>query len=243
MVRVRRFLIPIISLLLAILMAIGVCRIYFHGVYTPAATMELPKRQIVIDPGHGGEDGGAQANGVTEKDVNLAISLALSDLLKEAGFDVILTRTEDVSIYDESAKSLRNKKRSDILKRLQIANDNPNAIMVSVHQNKFSQSKYSGAQMFYGDENVWSKPLAESLQQSFVTLLQPNNTRVIKPITSSVYLINNAKIPAVLCECGFLSNAEEAKSLSDPDYQQKAAFAIYSGILRFYADEEQQQPQ
>ena len=230
----KRWWIPAIMLLL-ILTVIGcIWFIQQNGQIAPTSASVVPQRQVVIDAGHGGEDGGATANGVVEKDINLSIALSLADMLRAAGFDVIMTRTEDVSIYDESAKSLKDKNRSDILNRLKIANENPNAIMVSVHQNKFEQSRYSGAQMFYGKNNEWSKPLAECIQQSFIDQIQPNNTRVIKPITSSVYLINNAQTPAVLVECGFLSNQEEAAKLSDDTYQKQVAFTIFTGILSFY---------
>lgn len=224
----------IIIAIILFLAAIAILHIEKVSQVVPASGTVQPLRQVVVDPGHGGEDGGAQANSVIEKDVNLDISLVLAQMLEASGFEVVLTRTEDISIYDESAKSLRDKKRSDILNRLKIANENPDAIMVSVHQNKFEQSKYSGAQMFYGEKNDLSKPLAECLQQSFINRLQPDNKRVIKPITSSVYLVNNAQTPAVLAECGFISNPTEAKSLSDEVYQQKVAFAIFSGILDFY---------
>lgn len=200
----------------------------------PVTGAAVPKKQVVIDPGHGGEDGGAQANSLIEKEVNLDISRSLEQMLKASGFEVIMTRTDDVSIYDTDKKSLRNKKRSDILNRLAIANDNPEAVMVSIHQNKFSQSKYWGAQMFYGKENEWSKELAQSIQTSFVALLQPDNKREIKPITSDVYLIKHAKTPAVLAECGFLSNPDEAKKLKDENYKRKVAFTLYKGILDFY---------
>ena len=194
----------------------------------------MPKRQVVIDPGHGGEDGGAESNSLIEKEINLDISLILEKMLKVSGFDVIMTRTEDVSIYDTDAKGTRSKKRSDILNRLAIANENPDAILISVHQNKFSQSKYWGAQMFYGKENEFSKELAQQLQTSFVQLLQQGNKREIKPITSDVYLIKHAKIPAVLTECGFLSNPQEAKKLASDEYKKQVDFAIYNGILQFY---------
>ena len=193
------------------------------------------ERQIVIDAGHGGEDGGAEGlYNLVEKNINLSIALKLRDMLALSGFDVIMTRSEDISIYDDSANTTREKKRSDIKKRLEIANGNPNAIMVSIHQNKFEQSQYSGAQMFYGLQNELSQPLAECLQKRFVANIQPDNAREIKPIPSSVYLIHKAKIPAVLAECGFLSNPDEAKKLSQEEYQNQVAFTLYCGIVEFY---------
>lgn len=218
----------------AIAAAAAVIFLCFHHHLWYAKSNEMPQRQVIIDPGHGGEDGGAVANSLVEKDINLDISLTLADLLRAAGFDVILTRSEDISIYNEDKKSLRNKKRSDLMNRLAIANENPNAIMISIHQNKFSQTQYSGAQMFYGIKNEWSKELAKKIQESFVQNLQPNNTRTIKPITSRVYLIYHAKPASVLVECGFLSNPQEAKKLADENYKKQVAFTIFGGILNFY---------
>lgn len=236
--KLKRWIVPSIALTITAALILAFSFISWHGMIAPVSILPTPLRQIVIDPGHGGEDGGAQTSNLSEKDINLSISNILADMMREAGFEVILTRTEDVSIYDESSAGLRNKKRSDIMNRLKIANDNPDAIMVSIHQNKFPQSQYYGAQMFYGKKNEWSKPLAESLQQSIVGMLQPENTRMIKPITKSVYLINNAKSPAVLCECGFLSNPAEGAKLADPTYQKQMAFAIKTGVLNFYNNED-----
>lgn len=230
----KRWALSSIALSIVIVIIFAISFISLHGAMVPTSILPTPMRQIVIDPGHGGEDGGAQVGNIVEKDINLSISKILADMMQEAGFEVILTRTEDISIYDESSTGLKNKKRSDIMNRLKIANDNPDAVMISIHQNKFPQSQYYGAQMFYGKQNKLSKPLAESLQSSIISMLQPDNTRKIKPITKSVYLVNNAKSPAVLCECGFLSNPAEAAKLTDPNYQKQLAFAIRSGILDFY---------
>lgn len=234
----KKYVLQIVAVVIIFVMLAAIVFVNQKGRYSPIYNSSLPNRQVIVDPGHGGEDGGATDNNIVEKDINLDISLILADLLKESGFEVILTRDSDISIYDESEKSLRNKKRSDIMNRLKIANENPSAVFVSVHQNKFGESKYSGAQVFYGEKNEWSKPLAQSIQTSIVSLIQPQNTRLIKPITKSVYLINNAKPPAVLCECGFLSNSEEASLLSNPDYQRKMAFSILNGIINFYSDED-----
>lgn len=230
---------PILAIIMILVMLSLMLFIKKNGKYNLVYTNSFPNKQIVIDPGHGGEDGGAVANDLVEKDLNLEISLILADMLRESGFEVILTRDSDISIYDEGEQSLKNKKRSDIMNRLKLANENPSSIFVSIHQNKFEESKYSGAQMFYGLKNEFSKPLALSLQKSIVNMLQPNNNREIKPITSSVYLINNASSPAVLCECGFLSNSDEAKLLSNKEYQSKISFAIMNGILNFYKDKDQ----
>lgn len=188
--------------------------------------------QVVIDAGHGGVDPGAIGiNGVKEKDINLAISLYLKDILIANGYDVIMTRETDIAIHDPQNKSISKIKTSDLKNRLRIIDNQPNAIAVSIHQNKFPQQSSRGAQMFYGRKNEQSKQLAEALQNSFSDNLQHNNKREVKQSTSSVYIIHNAKIPITLVECGFVSNYEDAKLLSSEEYQQQVAFTIFCGIV------------
>ena len=221
-------------ILILISLIFSVIYIAYNGNYTPTFVKTTTPRQVVIDAGHGGEDGGAVVGNICEKDINLKIARILKELLDISGFETIMTRDEDVSIHDEGSKSLRRKKRSDIGNRLEIANKNPNSIFVSIHQNKFPQTKYWGAQVFYGLKDENSKNLAENIQNNIVYMTQPENKRNIKPICGDVYLIKNATVPAVLCECGFMSNAKEMALLLDPEYQKKMAFAIYIGILQFY---------
>lgn len=200
--------------------------------FTPNFTA-LPT--VVLDPGHGGIDGGAQANGVTEKDVNLAIALNLRDLLSAQGFRVIMTREDDRSIHDPGITQIARQKRSDLHNRLQILEDQPDAILVSIHQNKFEQSSSQGAQVFFGPNNPTSEVLAQSIQQAFVELLQPQNERQIKRAENNLFLLYEAKAPAVMVECGFLSNPEEAALLSQEPYQKQVAFAVMTGILQAVA--------
>lgn len=188
---------------------------------------------VVIDAGHGGEDGGAGANGALEKDINLSIALKLRDMLTASGFTVVMTREEDISIYDSSASTIHEKKVSDMRNRRDIINSNSNNILISIHQNKFEQSKYSGTQIFYSKNNGRSIKLAEDIKRSVTGLLQPENKRELKAADSSVYLLDKAEVPAVIVECGFLSNEEEAKKLSTDDYQKKMAFAIMCGFLDY----------
>lgn len=190
---------------------------------------------IVIDAGHGGEDGGTQgASGVLEKDINLSIAKMLKKMLLSTGFRVEMTRDEDVSIYDSSAKTVRQKKVSDLKNRLKIINSNENGVLISVHQNKFTDSKYSGAQVFYSQNNQMSRDLAEQMKKSITGLLQPENTREIKPCDKNIFILWQSKIPAVIVECGFLSNFEEESKLKNPEYQKQMAFAIYCGFLQFW---------
>lgn len=202
---------------------------------TTTSTSVLTKPTIVIDAGHGGEDGGATSEtGLLEKDVNLHIALTLQKLFLQSGFKVTMTRTEDKAIYDSNADSLREKKVSDIHNRSEIVNKYDNNILISIHQNKFEQSKYSGTQIFYSDNKPLSSKLAEAVRLSVTGLLQNNNTRQCKSTTEGVYILKNATVPAILVECGFLSNPQEEELLKTETYRNQLAFAIFSGFIEFY---------
>lgn len=186
---------------------------------------------VVLDAGHGGMDGGCVSyNGVSEKVVNLNITLALRAMLEVYGYEVVLTRDSDKSIHDDGVTGLSAQKKSDMKNRLEIINSNENAIAVSIHQNQFTDPAYSGAQMFYSETNPDSMRLAQSLQQAFVENLQPENKREIKLTGKDLYLIYYAEIPSVMVECGFLSNPAEADLLLTEEYQKKVAFTIFKGI-------------
>ena len=188
------------------------------------------------DPGHGGMDGGAQANGVSEKQVNLAIALDLKELLSAMGFRVIMTREDDRSIHDPQLTQVGRQKRSDLHNRLKLMQQNPQAIFVSIHQNKFEESWCSGAQIFYSPNHPDSQKLAALMQRSF-SALQPDNQRQIKEAGNNLFLLYEGQNPAVMAECGFLSNPDEAAALSDRDYQKKVAFVLMQAILEFYAQQ------
>lgn len=192
-------------------------------------------RTIIIDAGHGGYDGGAQASdGTQEKNINLAIAKKLQEYLSLGGFNVILTRDKDEGIEDDSSKSIAKRKVSDMKKRLQIINENKDAVFVSIHLNKFTTSSPKGTQVFYSPNNEKSFELATEIQKSVVAKLQPDNERQVKKGDKSIYLLKNATIPAVIVECGFLSNSDELKLLKNAEYQSKMAFSIYCGILEYY---------
>lgn len=190
---------------------------------------------VVIDAGHGGEDSGAVANGILEKDINLSIALKLRDMLTASGYTVIMTRDTDISIYDNSASTVHEKKVSDMKNREAIINGGSNHILISIHQNKFEQSKYSGAQIFYSNNNADSVKLAESIRLSVTGLLQPDNKRELKSDDGSIYILKTAQVPAVIVECGFISNEEEAAKLNTEEYQSQMAFAVYCGFLDYAA--------
>ncbi len=189
---------------------------------------------VIIDPGHGGPDGGAVGvDGVVEKDINLSLALKLRDMMKASGFTVVMTREEDVSIHDPGVKGTRKQKTSDLHNRMAIMERYPDAIFISIHQNKFGDSKQHGAQIFYGPKNESSKALAEVVQQNIISMLQPDNKRKCKKGEKNLYLIYEAKCPAILIECGFLSNREEARRLTDETYQAKLAFATLCSVLEY----------
>lgn len=189
---------------------------------------------LILDAGHGGIDGGCStADGQTEKGINLNIMLSVRDLSKMFGYNVEVTRDKDKSIHDKGVTGIRNQKVSDMENRLELFNKYTNAVCVSIHQNTFSDPKFSGAQMFYSEKNTLSEQLAAIMQQKFVTNLQPDNLREIKLCGDELYLCYYCNNPAVMVECGFLSNYEEAAKLTNAKHQQKIAFTIFSGINEF----------
>ena len=187
---------------------------------------------IIIDPGHGGFDGGAVApDGTVEKDINLNISLYLQEYLELSGFSTVMTRSDDISLEDEGLSTIRQKKTSDIHNRMSLMESTDNALFISIHQNKYHVEKYSGLQVFYSPQlSEESSLLARHIQENVTEALQPQNEREIKKCGTSVYLIYNAVKPAVLVECGFLSNKQETELLKTNDYQRKIAFSIATGI-------------
>lgn len=189
---------------------------------------------IIIDAGHGGFDGGASgAGGIIEKDINLSIAAKLEEYCRLYGLDVIMVRSEDTDVSNKSGGSLSERKKADMKNRLRFTVDNPNSIFISIHQNKFPESKYWGGQVFYGVEHEHSSELAKTIQKNIRSMLQPDNTREIKKATKDLYLLYYSKVPSVIVECGFLSNPEEAAKLNDPAYQQKMAYCIFTSIVEY----------
>lgn len=228
--------VPFLLIAVCIFSILAVAARVQSGAAAVAAAAEKPL--IVIDPGHGGMDGGATSDtGLLEKDINLSISLFLRDLLRSFGFSVVMTRETDCSIHDAGASTVRQMKVTDIHNRLKIMQEHPGCIFISIHQNHFTQSKYWGAQFFYSTAKDSSRELAEQLRIAFCAQLQPENTRELKPSGSEIYLMQHADTTAVLAECGFLSNSEEASKLGSVNYQKKVAFALFCGILNYTAAE------
>lgn len=180
---------------------------------------------IIIDAGHGGVDGGATScTGVQESQINLEISLRLNDLCHLLGMDTKMIRTTDISVYTEG-QTISQKKVSDLKHRVQIINETPNATVISIHQNYFSDGKYSGAQVFYPKDET-SRRLAEAMQLAFGVT---GSTRIAKP-SQGVYLMEHIRCPGVLVECGFLSNPQEEAKLRSPEYQKLLCCVIVSTL-------------
>lgn len=200
------------------------------------AAAERPARPtVIVDPGHGGEDGGAVSpNGVLESGLNLEIGLRTRDLLRFLGLSVRMTRETDVSIYSPEAGTVSERKVSDLKNRVRIVNETDDAVLVSIHQNMFAESKYRGAQVFYA-QTTGSKALAERLQTLFDTDLDPTNHRQAKE-SEAVYLLSRIHCPGILVECGFLSNPEEERLLQTEAHQKKLAAAICAAVTAELAE-------
>ena len=186
---------------------------------------------VIIDAGHGGVDGGAvSCTGVYESQINLEISQKLNDVMHLLGIRTIMIRDSDISVYTEG-KTIAAKKVSDIRERVRIANTTPNALLLSIHQNTFSDSKYHGTQVFYNGK-FDSKVLAEEMQTSFRENVNPDNKRKCKK-TSGVYLMEHINCSGILIECGFLSNAKEEEHLRNPEYQKKLCCVIGATVSQY----------
>jgi len=207
---------------------------YMHSEgYVAAIQLENEKNTIIIDAGHGGEDPGATGvNGVYEKDLNLSIAEEVGRLLTECGFCVVYTRTTDKLLYTEQENIHGIRKISDLKNRCKIAAEYPNALFVSIHMNSFSSPKYSGLQVYYSKNNDLSRLIADAIQTSVIKEMQPQNNRVVKK-GDGIYILEHIDNPAVLIECGFLTNPEECEKLSQKEYQKQLSLAIVYGIINY----------
>ena len=215
-----------------------VCSIVFitehtQSVFFQHALMDASQFTVVIDAGHGGFDSGkVGVDGTLEKDINLIIAKKLEQLLIAADINVIMTRTDDTGLYEESSN---NKKRQDMKNRAALMNQAKPDCVVSIHQNSYPQESIDGAQVFYYTKSEKGKLLAALIQDSLISRADPANHRIEKS-NDSYYLLKNVSSPIVIVECGFLSNWAESKKLVDDTYQQKLAWAIHLGILQYLND-------
>lgn len=198
--------------------------------YTEMTTDEI----IVLDAGHGGSDGGAvSADGTPEDDINLAIVLRLRDLFALMGRQTVLTRTGENSLADPDSATLRQEKVSDTKNRVALINSVSNGHLISIHQNTLpGHPSVHGAQVFYGKVTD-SDARAAAVQQALNSVVNVGNEKTAKPIGSDIYIMAHANCPAILVECGFLSNSAETRLLLSPEYQTKLAAAICCGYLQY----------
>lgn len=204
-----------------------------------ASAAQNKQTTVIVDAGHGGEDGGAIGkSGSFEKDINLAFALKTNDYLTLFGIPTYMVRTEDVAIGDNSLPTIRKRKISDIHARTALMDFIDNSIYLSIHQNEFSQSYVHGTQVFYSPNSIESKDFANTIQSTICELTQPNNTKISKESGTNIYVLYNATRPACLCECGFISNYDEEKLLLSEDYQNKFSLALSYGVLRYINLEE-----
>lgn len=206
---------------------------------TVLSPARLPDAVLVLDAGHGGEDGGAVSpSGTVESRINLEIALRVAALMDLYRAERVLLRDSDCSLHDDGCVTLREKKVSDLRNRVARIESTPNAILMSIHQNAFSDRGYHGAQVFYGAHEK-SLPFARHVQSTLRDGIDPENTRVPAAIPSSVYLMNHITCPAILVECGFLTNPAEEALLKAPEYQTKIAISLASAYLTYESTEEE----
>jgi len=177
--------------------------------------------------------GAESKSGVSEEAINLKIVKKIQSLLEQSGCNVVLTRSDENGIYDLNAKTIKEKKKSDIKNRVKIGNESNSDAFISIHLNKIPQSEYYGWQTFFKGESKQSEELAKSIQEGLNDCMQKENKREALKITGK-YIIDNVKIPITIVECGFLSNPEEEKLLQQDEYQNKLAWGIYNGIMDYF---------
>ena len=199
------------------------------------AANELKSKLIILDAGHGGEDGGTiGVNGVYEKTLNLDMSEALGTYLKFAGFEVVQTRTEDILLYDRKVDFKGKKKMLDLAARYKIAEELMPDLFVSIHMNAFPDGRYSGLTVYYSPNNGSSYDAAEKIRADVIEKIQHDNKRELKKAGSNIYILNRLHCPSVLVECGFLSNKEECAKLSTEEYRHKLSLVLFSSISSFF---------
>ena len=184
---------------------------------------------LVLDAGHGGIDGGAISDsGLKESDINLQIALKTEALVRFLGIDTVMTRETDTDNSDNKAYS----EHDNLVQRVKLANSTENAVLISIHQNKFPSAVVSGAEVMYSD-NDDSKALGLITQDNLVTLLDSSNRRVARPAPKELLLTSSVECPTILVECGFMSNPQEVQKLASNDYQLKLAAILAGSYIQF----------
>jgi N-acetylmuramoyl-L-alanine amidase len=226
----------IFALAITLIMLISI----FQNIKKTAETIDAadnkPDRiKILIDPGHGGVDQGASGDmKVAEALINLAISKKLMSFLEGTGFEVEMTRYDDEGLYTNLSGTIRDKKNEDLKNRVELINQSGADLVISVHLNSFPQKQYYGAHVFYQKNNEpITKPAAETIQESMKNILDKSNSRVPQ-VKKGIKIMDDTKVPVILIECGFLSNNDEERKLISADYQEKTAWAIFTGLLMYF---------
>lgn len=224
--------------LIAVVLILIIFLAVFHKEKVATTYLPINNKVIGIDPGHGGIDPGAVGkNGTSENEINLSIALKLKRFIEQSGGIVVITRDDFNGLYTEGLDASKTKKNEDLKKRREIIDEGDCDIFLTIHLNSFPQSKYYGAQTFYKDGCKKSKKLAEIVQEELKNVLDQNNKRMPQK-RDDVYLLREVKSPSILIECGFLSNPGEEKLLAEEKYQEKIAWAIYIGIIRYFNEVE-----
>lgn len=239
---IRKKNILFVSLLL--LFSITVFSIGFAVDYSKPVTGEsdqvtkdpMTVKTVILDAGHGGEDPGAVSDysGLKEKDVNLNIVMMMKSLLEKDNYNVILTRDSDQLVYGTETKNILQKRREDLTRRKKIMDEAGADIVVSIHLNKFPQTKYHGAQAFFPPNSPNSQKLANEIQNSIRLNVDNANDRVALVKKDQIMILKNLKTTTVVVECGFLSNSDEEKNLATQDYQSRLATAIKGGVDNYF---------
>ena len=222
-------------LIISIGIALGliISTLYFKYANSAVHTFGLAtaSKTIVIDPGHGGFDPGKVGiTGSHEKEINLKIALKLRDYLEQSGAYVIMTRTDDIDLDGDDSKQ---HKKKDMVNRSNKVNASEGDILVSIHQNSFPQQNVKGGQVFFHQDSEDGKKLGEHIQKAIQTYADNENKRVAKH-NADYYILRTTEIPAVIVECGFLTNLQEEQKLNTDEYQEKIAWAIYLGIIEYF---------
>ena len=230
----KRWILPCIGLLLTAMTLISVFKTEESTAVNAQNQLTLPATTVfVLDAGHGGADGGTSStSGVLESDINLAITLRIRDLFALLGQPTVLTRSDENSLADDSSATIRQQKVSDTKNRVALINSIENACLISIHQNALAgHPSVHGAQVFYNTVGN-SESLAETMQQALNSAVNTGNEKGKKPISKDIYLMSHVTCPAVLVECGFLSNIAETELLQTPSYQTLLAMTICCAALK-----------
>lgn len=226
------FTVAIIIVLVSLLVS------FYRGKIATTFSLPVTNKIIVIDPGHGGVDPGTVGkNGTLESAINLELSLKLKSLLEQSGAIVIMTRTDDKGLYTSKSKTLREKKTEDLKNRRKIIEDSEAELFISIHMNSFTSSKYYGAQTFFNKGSIEGEKLANTIQNEFRERLDKDNLRT-STARDNIYVLKEINIPAVLVEAGFLSNPVEESLLKKEGHQEKLAWSIFSGLIKYIEDQD-----